>query len=133
VNALTTPITLDGSTVDEVVVTLSNRPPRLMGTVRGPSSGDPASLVIVFPADTRNWIDAGMSNRLVRTVDVRPTGAFEITGLIPGNYAVIAVPAGAAVDTRDPQTMELLSTRATRVTLAVGETKAQALTVSQVR
>ncbi len=133
VNAIAEPVTLDGSAVGDVTVTLTNRTTRLSGTVKGATTGDPNATVILFPFDHRSWIESGMATRLLRTVDVRPDGSYEITNLIPGSYAVVAVSATAVVDTRDSSVVDALARGATRVTLAVGDQKAQPLSVSPVR
>lgn len=134
VNALVEPIALDvASREDDIVVTMSNRPPKIAGTVRASSGGDPNAVVVLFPADHRAWIEAGMPSRLVRTIDVRPNGTYEIPNLIPGTYALVAVPADAPLDTRDADTLDRLAQRATRVTVVAGDQKTQALTVSFLR
>lgn len=133
VNALVEPIAPSGGEMTGVVITLSTRAPKVSGTVRGASSGDPQATVVVFPADHRAWVEAGMSARLVRTAAVRPNGAYEVTGLVPGAYAVVAVPETTAVETRSPAFFDAVARSASRITVSLGESATQALTVTPVR
>lgn len=129
VNALVQPFTIDGATSAELVITLSMRPTRITGSVRGSDPGDPNAVVIAVPADVRAWVGAGMPTRAVRRVDVRPNGQFEIANLIPGTYSLVAVPGAAFVDTRSADVMEQMSRAGTPVEIALGDQKTVALTV----
>jgi hypothetical protein len=75
--------------------------------------------VVIFPTDRSQW---SSNSRVVRVVLPAPDGSFEATSLLPGEYWVAAIeprdvlrPAGEWVN---PEILEQLSLRATRVTLA---------------
>lgn len=127
------PFTLDRSKDGDVIVTLGKQTTALSGQVRGARPGDPDATVLMFPADVRAWIASGMSTRQVRMAAVEPNGSYKYPQVPPGRYAVVAIPATAAVDTRDAELVERLAGAATRVTLAPGDQKTQPLTVTAVR
>lgn len=74
--------------------------------------------VIVFPTDRTKW---SVTSRLLKVAAPSPDGGFEVGALPPGEYWVAAI---APID-RDrsdaewqkPETLDVLSTRATRITL----------------
>ena len=81
--------------------------------------------VYVFSAERDKWISG---SRWVRVARAAADGAFSITALPPGDYWVAAVDrvdtvAGAA-DWIDPDLLDRLLPRATRVFVGAGETRA---------
>jgi hypothetical protein len=78
--------------------------------------------VIVFPTDRTKWFP---NSRLVKLGRPSQDGAFEVASLPPGEYWVAAVDEiqgnQNAGEWENPEVLESLATRATRVTLAERE------------
>ena len=120
------PLDVSSSDVQGIVVTFTDRPPSLTGTVRGPSRPDPEASVVVFPTDPTLW-GVSASARRTRITRVAKDGAFTVTGLPPGAYYVLAIPGELAADVNDPRFLEACSREATQVDLDDGSRKAQDL------
>jgi len=75
--------------------------------------------VVVFPTDRARWSE---TSRSLRVAKPSQDGSFEVTSLPPGEYWVAATDpmnsSDASGDSLKPETLERLSFRATRVTLA---------------
>jgi hypothetical protein len=89
--------------------------------------------VVVFPAETQKWIDAGSSSRRASVVRATSTGDYRVSRLPPGDYFIAAVDAELPVDLRDASLITTLSKSALRITLGDGEKKTQPLTLTQAR
>lgn len=122
--------TVGSRDVDDVVVTFTDRQITLTGTVRAAESGaNPDATVVVFPADAAAWVASGMSPRRVTSGSTSASGTYQIRVPLPGDYIVVAVPPDVSPDV-DLDFVKRFASRGVRVTLASGESKAQALTVS---
>jgi protocatechuate 3,4-dioxygenase beta subunit len=119
--------------VDEVVVTMTDKPMVLSGSVRpADSAGSPESTVLVFPADFAGWIASGMSSRRTGTAQVSASGSYAIRVPLPGDYIVVAVPAEITASL-EPDFLKGIAPQGVRVSLGAGESKTQGLTVSRSR
>jgi hypothetical protein len=126
-------IALESLTSTDVVVTFTDKAPLLTGAVRLPDSGTAAEATIVaYPADVRSWVAAGMSPRRVATAMTGDSGAYQLALSAPGEYFVVAIPPELAPEV-DPEFVARFGPSAIRVSVARGETRSQALTVSRVR
>ena len=126
-------VTLGATDVTDVVVTFTDKPIALAGTVRPTGPGtDADATVIAFPADTRAWLASGMSPRRFATAVTAASGAYQLRIGIPGDYLVIAIPPEIVPDL-DPDLLTRLAASATRVSFAAGENKTLPLTVSRIR
>ena len=126
-------ITLGTTDFSDVVVTFTDKPITVSGSVRSAdSSADAEATVIAFPADYKTWIANGMSPRRFATAPTSATGAYQLRLGLPGEYLLVAVPPDIAPEVT-PEFIAKFAATATRVTLAAAETKTQALTVSRVR
>ncbi len=115
---LRTPLVLD-SDVSDVVITFTDRPTELTGTVQGLADPQEPLTVIVFPADYLAASHAGMLSRRSRVVT--PSEArFAVEGLPPGDYLVAAIPASVETTWMDPGVISLIAPHATAVSLAAG-------------
>ncbi|HET9373237.1 MAG TPA: carboxypeptidase-like regulatory domain-containing protein [Vicinamibacterales bacterium] len=124
------PIDLEGSDITGVVITYTDKPTTIAGTVTGSGRGDVDAVVIVIPADYRRWMDAGMSTRRTRQVSANRTGAYTLPNLPAGEYLIAAFDAGVAINLEDPQFIAELVRVATPIRLADGERREQPLKIN---
>jgi hypothetical protein len=132
-NALEEPLDLGAGDLDGVVVTITDGKTQLSGTVHGGTGTAAHAVVLVFPADHERWIANGMRTTRARTTAASADGSFQIIGLPPGDYRAVALPADAAADVQDADTIEALARAAVPITLAVGQTRSVSLTVTSSR
>ncbi len=113
---LRTPLVLD-SNVSDVVITFTDRPTELTGTVQGLANPQEPLTVVIFPADYSAANQAGMLSHRSRVVT--PSDAqFAVEGLPPGDYLVAAIPASVETTWMDPDVIGLIAPHATAVSLA---------------
>ena len=90
------------------------------------------SAVLIFPTDRSKWT---MRSRWMRTAASNQEGTFRMTGLVPGDYWVVAVDrfhgSDVAGDLQSPEVLDTLAGRAVRITL--GEGQSQDVTLRLVR
>jgi hypothetical protein len=109
--------------VDNVVVTFTDRPASLTGTVRtSQGTTDPAAAVILFPVDEAMWTRVGNAPRHLRSVRTDRLGAFRLTGLPAGEYFIIAIADAVAAEWQDPKFLVTAARQATRVKINEGQT-----------
>jgi hypothetical protein len=124
------PIDIEGSDIGGVMLTFTDRPSEISGSVTAAAGGaDDSATVIVFPTDREGWTHYGMSPRRLRNVRVDKTGAFTISNLPPGDYYVAAVREASAADWQSPRFLEALAPQAQRVQLGDGQKASQSLKV----
>lgn len=121
---LDAPLTLAGSDArTDVVVTFTDHPSQLSGTLRT-ASGVPATdfFVIAFADDPASWF---ANSR--RIVSVRPdaTGHYAIDNLAPGRYRVAAVTDVEPDEWFDPAFLRQLTAGSVPIALAKGERRVQ--------
>jgi hypothetical protein len=111
--------------VSGVVVTFTDRPPRLSGAVTTPD-GRVAddSTVILFPADPAARVPW---SPMIQTARPATDGTVVVSGLVPGNYFVAAVVDVEPNAWFDAKYLETLAPLSTAVTLREGETSPVAL------
>jgi hypothetical protein len=108
-----------------MVVTLTDRPTVLSGTVRD-SAGRPTPSypIVVFSTSRAAWF-AG--SRRIQQAHVASDGTFTITGLPAGEYFVAALTDLNANELYEPAFLESISASSLRITLLDGEKKTQDL------
>jgi protocatechuate 3,4-dioxygenase beta subunit len=117
-----------------VALTFFDRPTELRGTVRGSSGlADAAAAVVVFPADTRSWMNYGINPRRMRMARTSRTGMFTFGALPAGDYFLVAVSDEVAGEWTDPQFLDMLSRVGTRVALGEGQKSSQDLVTQNVQ
>jgi hypothetical protein len=105
--------------ISDVVVTLTDRPTTLKGSVRtSAGSADTEADVIVFPVNPLRWSGFSQSPLRIRNVRTDANGAYLLTGLPPGDYFVAAISDASAGGWQSAKFLESLSRQAVRVTLA---------------
>ena len=103
-------------------VELTNKISMLTGlatTGRGEASRDYTA--IAFPQDSERW--KLTNSRYIRTGRPDQDGRFKISGLPPGDYFLVAVDSIEPGESTDPEFLERIQAKATRISLAEGETK----------
>jgi len=120
--------------VHDLLVTLSDAPPKLVGTVAmGRETPNASVQVIVFPADTALWRQGVFHTQRVRSEPVPSSGSFEMVGLPVGAYYVAAVPEEGTTDWMNTPFLQRLTAAATTVTLRIGEVGSVALKTTTLR
>jgi hypothetical protein len=118
------PQVLDGD-VSNVIVTFTDHPNRLDGSVQLPQpAADNPTVVVYFPANYQAWLANGTSGRTSRVVRVDETnGHFTVGGIPAGDYDFAAIPSDVQNDWQDPKTVEALARVATRLQIGDDEHK----------
>jgi hypothetical protein len=117
----TQPLDTQGTALDGVAISLTNRFPVLTGSLRDEKgNGSSTGTVIIFPEDASLWVE---DLRTVRTARVDQSGQFAIKAIRPGEYLAVAVSTVQNNQWNDPEYLESLRARTQRVSLREGESK----------
>jgi hypothetical protein len=108
--------------ITTIVLTLTDRIPKLSGNVDGLDPSKPAA-VIAFPVDPNLRSRYGLTPIRIRSVGVTTTGRYEFANLPAGEYFVVAVDASQRNAWQDPTFFQSAVGAARRVTLGWGDTK----------
>jgi hypothetical protein len=115
--------------VPDAEVVLSTAGAGMTGSIENHTGAPlPVSTVVVFSTNRENWFEG---SRHVRRTSSSPGGAFNVSGLPPGEYFVAAVNASTTLDLQSPDTLESLVPRAARI--QARENAASSVTVRLVR
>jgi hypothetical protein len=109
-----------GTTLSGVRVLLTSRPTIIRGALRDEKQQAAEGTVIVFAEDSAKWREGSRSLRAAR-LDER--GLFAFKGLPAGDYFVAALDSVQEGQWYDPEFLEGLKGRATRVAIADAESK----------
>lgn len=91
--------TLGESDITDVVITYTDQPASVSGTVGIPQTGADAGVsVFLFPSNRARWADARSGSRTYRVTRTSRTGAFNWTAVPPGDYLLAAVSDESAGD-----------------------------------
>ena len=126
-----TPVTIDGADLNGLVVTLTDHPSIVAGTVSGTDVGE--SNVLLFPQDPQTWADFGAASATVRTIDVTDSGTFEERGIPAGDYWLVAFDQDTFIDAQSPAFLLAASKVATRLRVGNGEKQTTALTIVSIK
>jgi hypothetical protein len=128
------PLELDATDVPDVVLRFTDHPASLSGTVQLTERATREGVaVIVFPADSKAWMDGGANPRRLRKVAVADNGAYTVSPLPAGTYYVAAVSETTAGDWQDPALLEQLVTGAAHIQIDDGEKATQSLRIQEIR
>lgn len=115
--------------LSDLVVTFSDRPPELSGTLQS-GDGTIASdvFVIAYAADRAHWRPG---TRRVQAVRPGVDGRYTITGLPPGRYMLAALTDVDENDWQDQAFLEQLVPASVAITIGEGERKTQDLRIGR--
>jgi hypothetical protein len=109
-----------GKTLSGVRVVLTSRPTIVRGTLRDEKRNPAEGTVIVFADDSAKWREG---SRTLRATRLDQRGLFTFKGLPAGDYFLVALDAVQEGQWHDPEFLEGLKGRATRVAIADAESK----------
>lgn len=133
-NIIDAPLALAGTDVTDVIVTYTDRPGSIRGTVYGTGDAvDGAAAVLLFPVDQELWTDYGLTSPRMRAVRTKADGTFSAPSLIDGEYFMIAIPEDQAADWQDPATLAKLARTAKRVLVREGESSNENLKTERIK
>lgn len=119
-----------GQNVEDVVITVTDRPAEIAGTLQNAAGGPATDYVLVlFSADSRRWIP-----RARRTRQVRPdaNGQFIVRDLPAGDYLLAAVTDIEDGQWNDPTFLAALAASSpVKITLAEGDRKTQDIRIGR--
>ena len=127
------PLDITGADIDGVVITMTDRPSELSGSVRTDSGApDRRANVLVFPSDRARWTQTNAGRRMAST-GVSKQGTFTVSGLPAGDYFVVATNESISSNWQDPRMLDTLSRIAARVTIRDAEPRKVDLVTSVIR
>jgi carboxypeptidase family protein len=125
-DALDLPLELRQS-VSDALLTFSDRPAELSGSLQDPSGRpSPDYYIVVFAADRTHW---SPQSRRIRAMRPSAEGRFIVRNLPAGEYLIAAVTDIEDGEWMDPNVLRQLSTVSMKLTLADGEKKSQDIQV----
>jgi uncharacterized protein (DUF2141 family) len=128
------PLNLESSDIGGVVVTYTDKPTQLTGSVQS-ASGAPETqgLVVIFPMNYQQWLDNGMPSRVMRMARTSKPGTYQVSALPPGDYLIAAIPDELQNDWQDPLLLPAVVRVASRLSIGEGEKKTLDLRINQIR
>jgi hypothetical protein len=122
-----------GRDFTDVVVTMTDKPGSIEGTVTAGDGRQSAATIIAFPADRSRWTNYGLSPTRIKTTRVTNVGSYRLAGLPAGEYLVVAVDPSQADAWHDPAFFPAAAGAASRVSVEWGASARMALRVVEVR
>jgi uncharacterized protein (DUF2141 family) len=128
-DALDVPFDVGATDVGEFVVTFTDRPTELSGTIQDPA-GQPAPeyVIVVFARDKSFWTPG---SRRIQSSRPGHDGRFIFRSLPPGEYGIAAVTDIEQGEWNDPSFLAKLLSASVAITLAEGEKKVQDMRVTK--
>jgi hypothetical protein len=120
--------------VTDVVITYTDRPASLSGTVALlKTAGEASASVFLFPANRMRWIDARLGSRTFRVTRTSTTGTFSWTSVPPGDYLLAAIRDEDAGDWPDVQFLTRLASIATPIKVSANQAVKADLSLSVIK
>jgi hypothetical protein len=117
-----------GQTLAGAIVTFTDRPTGLSGSIRDASgSAVEEACAIVFAADRTFWTPQSRRTTATRS---DTDGTYSFRNLPPGEYLIVALTDVEDGAWFDPAFLDSLIPSAVRITLVAGETKTQDVTIA---
>jgi hypothetical protein len=111
------------SDITGAILTLTDHPNRIDGSVEMLPSADTPPAIVFFPANYQAWLAGGTAGRLSRFIRVDASGRFTSIGLPAGDYYIAAIPSDLSNAWQDPKMLETIARGATRISLSDDEHK----------
>lgn len=126
--------TSNGQDITDVVVTLTTKTSSISGMVNDNGATlTTGAAVIAFPIERDRWKNYGFSPIRIKSVLTTAGGRFQIDGLPPGEYNVIAVPAAQERAWLDPAFLAGAAARASHVRVEGTDAKIAGLALSVIK
>ena len=120
--------------ISGVLLKISDRGAELIGSVQNASGlKHSGATVLVFPVESSSWVDYGNTPPGFRSSRTGVDGSYRVSGLLPGDYFVVAVAEEAAMDWQEGRLLKILAQVASRLTVTPGEAKSLNLRVVELR
>lgn len=119
--------TVGETDVNDLVITYTDRPASLSGSVSG---GAAEATVFVFPGNRARWPDARLGSRTARVARPSSTGAYSFSNMPPGDYLIAAVRDEDAGDWPDAQFLARLAAVASAVRILPNQPTSLSIKVS---
>jgi hypothetical protein len=113
----------------DLVITYTDRPASLGGTVQTSGAPDAEVSVMLFPANRDRWADARRAGRTFRIERPSTAGAFDFAAVPPGDYLVAAIADAEAGDWPGARFLERVAAAATAVRITAAQESSVTLTV----
>lgn len=110
------PLDLEGD-VSDIVLTLTDHPAEIAGSIESNGGQKDPLDVLVFPSDYVAAADEGMLTRRSRIVTAE-SGRFSVKGLPSGNYLVAAISPSEEATWARPDVLRVIAPQATTVSIA---------------
>jgi carboxypeptidase family protein len=124
-----TPLEITGGRqVDGARIVLSNRFPTLSGQITDEKGNAAEGTVLLFPGDASKWLEAAGTSRSARPDQ---SGHFKLESVRPGDYLAVALDYVQQWQVNDPEFLEELRDKATKVTLEEGQSAQLALKIKK--
>lgn len=112
-----TPIDVRGGQAIDVRIVITNRFPEVSGRITDDKGNPAEGTVLLFPEEGERWFDTAV----LRSARPDQTGIFRIRNVRPGDYLAVALEYVQSWQMNDPEFLEALRDRATRVTVREGQ------------
>jgi len=117
--------------IPDIVLTFSDRPGELSGTLLDATDKPTAALsIILFPTDKSMWSQFQRARRIRPPVRAGNDGKFRFTGLLPGEYFLAALGDFDQNDVYKPEFLEQVAAAAMKITISEGEKRVQDLKIA---
>jgi hypothetical protein len=117
-----TGVTVESADLANVVITLTDHPSAISGTVRdGSGAPDATAAVLLFSTEREQWTDASAAPRRLRLARTSLAGGYQIAAVPPGDYFAIAIDDQFSDNWTDPKRLDRFARAAVRITVAPGD------------
>jgi hypothetical protein len=114
------PVDLRSKDIEGVEVLLTPKVSRLGGGVSDDKGPVADYVVVIFSSDPSKWIDR---SRFVLTARPTQQGRFDVRGVPPDDYLLVALPNVAGTEWQDPDFLQQIRSQGTPLSLLEGESK----------
>jgi protocatechuate 3,4-dioxygenase beta subunit len=121
------PIEVRGGQKLDVRIVITNRFPEVTGRITDDRGNPAEGAVLLFPSDEAKWFDSAV----LRMARPDQSGIFRMQTVRPGDYLAVALESVESWQASDPEFLEELRSRATRVTIREGQAEMLNLKVAR--